>query len=140
MNILLRRAAMPTTLMALLATAPSYAVDPSSVYSAFGASVFSGVSPYIVVGLIEGPNRISRITRDATGTQLTLQGPGDAAEIVVRIPPQVARRANLKVGAQVDVSAVPAGHLLHADGKVVAFAPNETGRGLAHSRRVTHSR
>ena len=77
------------------------------------------------------------VEASATGTVWVLERASDGVRGSVMLSADVARGASLLVGSAVLVTAVSAGWVLSAAGKVVAFVPNQLGRALLHHERVT---
>ena len=77
------------------------------------------------------------VEASATGTVWVLERASDGVRGSVMLSADVARGASLLVGSAMLVTAVSAGWVLSAAGKVVAFVPNQLGRALLHHERVT---
>lgn len=77
------------------------------------------------------------VEASASGTVWVLERASDGVRGSVMLSADVARGASLLVGSAVLVTAVSAGWVLSAAGKVIAFVPNQLGRALLHHERVT---
>ena len=77
------------------------------------------------------------VEASASGTVWVLERASDGVRGSVMLSADVARGASLLVGSAVLVTAVSAGWVLSAAGKVIAFVPNQLGRALWHHERVT---
>jgi hypothetical protein len=100
---------------------------PIAVSVAAPVAVLSGGAALTVVA----------VQASASGTVWVLERASDGARGSVMLSADVARGASLLVGSAVIVTAVSAGWVLSTAGKVIAFVPNELGRGLMHHERVT---
>ncbi len=73
----------------------------------------------------------------SAGTVWVLERASDGARASVTLGAQAAAGLSLAAGTVVEVSAFSAGCVLSAAGKAIAFIPNEIGRALLYSERVT---
>jgi hypothetical protein len=74
----------------------------------------------------------------AEGATWILENAADGARASVKFASQAAGGASVAVGTAVTVSAITAGYVLSAAGTVIAFIPNEIGKALLYSQRLTH--
>ena len=80
---------------------------------------------------------VKSIEMSAKGTVYVLERVSDGARVSVEVSGKVAKGASIAVGTTVAVSAITAGTVLSVAGEVIAFIPNEMGRALMHSERVS---
>ncbi|MEI8327294.1 MAG: hypothetical protein WCH44_18395, partial [Betaproteobacteria bacterium] len=71
------------------------------------------------------------------GTVYVLERVSDGARASIEVAGKVASGVSTAVGTTVTVSAIGAGVILSVAGTVLAFIPNELGRALMHSERVS---
>jgi hypothetical protein len=74
----------------------------------------------------------------ARGTVYVLERASDAATVSVEVLGSGLKNAAISVGTTVAVSVIGAGIVLSAAGQAIAFIPNELGKALLHSERLTN--
>jgi hypothetical protein len=77
------------------------------------------------------------VEASGNATVWVLERASDGARASVTVSGAVVGGASLLVGTTVTVTALSAGWLLSAAGKVIAFVPNEIGKALLHNERIT---
>ena len=142
--LLLRRFAAPAALVVFTLGAslapPALAHGPSSGSELSALSMLPiAVSVAAPVSLLSAGAALTvvAVEASATGTVWVLERASDGVRGSVMLSADVARGASLLVGSAVLVTAVSAGWMLSAAGKVIAFVPNQLGRALLHHERVT---
>lgn len=78
---------------------------------------------------------VRAVNATAKGVELSLQGVSGAIETSATITSELAEAASVGVGTTVRVVAESTGYALVASGVLLAFVPNEVGRGLLHHSR-----
>ena len=73
----------------------------------------------------------------ASGSVWVLQRASDGATLSLQVSGELAQGAVVAVGTTVAVTAVAAGWVLSAAGRVLCLVPNQAGRRLTHHERVT---
>ncbi|WP_418514883.1 hypothetical protein [Delftia sp. PS-11] len=104
-------------------------VGTASVASAAAGSVVVVPAALLVSGAVL---TVKAVEASATGTVYLLERASDGAQVSV----EVAGRATYAVGTAVACSAIGAGTIISAAGKVLAFIPNEIGKALLHNERL----
>lgn len=123
-------------LLFLSIAAPASADDSVQRASAasVGASQLTGsVVAWTVYGGLEFT--VTAVRASAKGVELVLQGTSDAIETSARVSVEAMQSASVGVGTSVRVVAESTGYALLASGVLLAFVPNEIGRGLLHHAR-----
>lgn len=80
---------------------------------------------------------VKAIEVTAKGTVYVLERASDGARVSVEVMGAGLKNSAIGVGASVTVSAIGAGLVLSAAGEAIAFIPNELGKALLHSERLT---
>jgi len=80
---------------------------------------------------------VKAVQTSVKGTVYLLERASDAAPVSVEVAGKVASGMAVSVGTAVQVSVISAGTVLSVAGKVIAFIPNEVGKALLHSQRLT---
>ena len=135
---------MKTLLLAIAAAAALLAVTPpAAAHDASDASAASALSLSLPVAvavaapaaLLSGAATLTVVSVQASaqGSIWVLERASDGARASV----EFAGDASQAVGTAVTVSAIGAGFVLSAAGRVVCFIPNEIGRALLHDERIT---
>jgi len=81
---------------------------------------------------------IKAIEVTAKGTVYVLERASDGARVSIEILGAGLKNTTISVGATVTVSVIGAGMVLSAAGQAIAFIPNELGKALLHSERLTY--
>lgn len=96
-----------------------------------GASVLVGLSAAWIA--YEGAEfTVTAVKASAQGVELSLKGVSAGIETSATIAKGMAEAASVAVGTNVKVVAEATGYALMAAGRMIAFVPNEIGRGLVH--------
>ncbi|MEI8030724.1 MAG: hypothetical protein WCH35_13175 [Comamonadaceae bacterium] len=121
------------------------------------ASALSGVSALPLASLVEGSVAASQaalaaplalstagavlvvkaVEVSARGTVYVLERVSDGARASVEVVGKTVSGVSVVAGTVVTVALISAGVVLSVAGQVIAFVPNELGRALLHSQRVT---
>ena len=75
---------------------------------------------------------VTAVKASAQGVELSLKGVSEGIETSATIAKGLAEAASIAVGTSVKVVAEATGYALMAAGRMIAFVPNEIGRGLVH--------
>ena len=100
---------------------------PVAVSVTAPAVLLSGTAALTVVAVEAG----------ATGSVWVLQRASDGATLSLQVSGELAQGAVVAAGTTVAVTAVAAGWVLSAAGRVLCLVPNAEGRRLTHHERVT---
>lgn len=146
MTTFLRKAALAATLGLALqgamaqseATALS-ALSTLPIASVVGTSDASAVSVAIPLVLAVGGSvlLVRSVEASARGMVVVLERVSDGARASVELVGKAAGGASVAVGQSVTIIAFGAGVLLSVAGQAIAFLPNEIGRRLMHSEKLT---
>jgi len=120
-----------------LACVNGHAADASSPSQAVGEASGIVVAGSLVTVLVGGSIVVVALEKAGEGVDLLLQSAADGSRATVRLSGKAAAGLSVAAGSAVDVSATATGHLLVASGKAIAFIPNEAGKALLHSRKVS---
>jgi hypothetical protein len=120
-----------------LACANSHAADASSPSQAVGEASGIVIAGSLVPVVIAGSVVVVAVEKAGEGVDLLLQSAADGSRATVRLSGKAAAGLSVAAGTVVEVSTTATGHLLVASGKAIAFIPNETGKALLHSRKVS---
>jgi hypothetical protein len=80
---------------------------------------------------------VAAVSSVAEGTVWVLERASDGAQASITVIGQVAGGLSVVAGTVLVATACSAGWVLSAAGRAVAFVPNEVGKALLHSERVT---
>ena len=80
---------------------------------------------------------VKSVAASARGMVCVLERASDGARASVELAARGAGAASLSVGTAVTVSVIGAGVVLSAAGEAIAFLPNEMGRALMYSQRLS---
>lgn len=80
---------------------------------------------------------VKSVEASAKGTVYVFERVSDGSRASVEVLSKGVGAASLAVGTVATVSAIGAGIIVSAAGQVIAFIPNEIGKALLHSERVT---
>lgn len=116
-------------------TGLSAAYSESSQMSANGSAQIVDGSLAAVTGSAEFSVRSVRTVGDVL--HVAVKGSAEVGEVVLAIPLAIAGGASYAAGQTITVVAEGMGWLVTQGGKVLAFIPNEAGKGLLHSSVVT---
>ena len=137
MDVLMRRLAAPALIALVLAPSPAVAADPST---ASGVSVLSGISvisPLILLDVVCGSYRVSRITAPRhKQVNVHMRSENGQGEVVIPVQTDVVTHARIEAGSRLEIADIPTGRTVQHRGQVIAYVPTETSRALAHSRRI----
>ncbi len=111
----------------------SYVSNASGIIVEGSATVVSG-SVMALVG--SGTVVVRSIEVAGLGSQVVLASAVDGAAASLELSSAIVKGASLAVGSAVSLVAVSTGVLLITSGKVVAFIPNEIGKGLLYHAKV----
>ena len=105
-----------------------------------GASAVAGSVVAIPVILLASGTVlvVKSVELSAKGSVYLLERASDGARVSVEVSAAGVSTASVAVGTAVTVSAIGAGVILSAAGQVIAFIPNEVGRQLLYSERVSN--
>ncbi|MBB3220607.1 hypothetical protein [Pseudoduganella umbonata] len=120
-----------------LACANGQAADASSPSQAVGEASGLVVAGSLATVLVAGSVVAVGLAKAGEGVDLLLQSAVDGSRATVRLSGKAAEGLSVAAGTAVDVSATATGHLLVVSGKAIAFIPNEMGKALLHSRKVS---
>ncbi len=129
-----RLAPLFAALALCFATVPAQAQSDLSEASALGASV-------VVLGSMSmlaasGEAVVRSVEAAGEGSVIVLEGVAGAASATIQLSGQAAKGLSVAAGTVVKVSVIATGHVLILAGKVIAFIPNEIGKGLLHQSRA----
>lgn len=74
----------------------------------------------------------------ARGSVYLLERVSDGAQVSVEVGAKAVGAASMAAGTVVTVSVIAAGTILLVAGEAIAFVPNEVGRALLYSRRLSN--
>jgi hypothetical protein len=143
-----RKQIMKTIFPALLLCLACGAASSAGAAGSHGSSTLSeasalaaGGSALVVVGSLSavaasGVVIVESVEVVGGASMVVLAGASEAASATLRLSSDVVVGASLPAGTVVGLVAVSTGYLLVSAGKVLAFIPNEIGRGLLHQSRV----
>jgi hypothetical protein len=80
---------------------------------------------------------VKAVHTSVKGTVYVLERASDAAPVSVEVSGKLARGLVVTVGTAVNVVVISAGTVLSVAGQAIAFIPNEVGKALLHSQRLT---
>lgn len=120
-----------------IACANGHAADASSPSQAVGEASGIVVAGSLVPVVIAGSVVVVALEKAGEGVDLLLQSSVDGSRATVRLSGKAAAGLSIAAGTAVEVSTTATGHLLIASGKAIAFIPNEAGKALLHSRKVS---
>ena len=124
------------SLLSLAAAVPAAAED--SVQRASAASALSAVVAVSAAAwtVYQGSEfTVKAVRASGEGVELVLQGASGAIETSAKVSGEAVRTASVGVGTSVRVVAESTGYALMAGAALLAFVPNEIGRGLLHNAR-----
>jgi hypothetical protein len=105
--------------------------------AASGAAGALSAAP-IILSTVGAIFVIKAIEITAKGTVYILERASDGARVSVEILGTSIKSTAISVGATVTASVIGAGIVLSAAGQVIAFIPNELGKALLYSERLTY--
>ena len=120
-----------------LACASASAADPSAPSKAISEVTGSLVAGSIIAVGVTGSVVVESVQAVGDGIEVVLEGAGQASRATVRLSGESARALSIGAGTVLQVVAMSAGQALVLSGKVIAFIPNEIGRGLSYNQRVS---
>lgn len=80
---------------------------------------------------------VKSVEASANATVYVLERASDGARVSVEVSAKAAGTASVVVGTAITISVISAGVILQTAGKVLAFIPNEMGRQLLYSQKVS---
>ncbi len=112
--------------------------EASSEASLAGSDALAG-SGALVSGaaLVAGSAVVVAVHALGTGTELVLQQATQAGTSSLHVAGDISADLGVAAGTVVGVVAASTGYALLASGHLIAFVPNEVGRALVHTSRVT---
>jgi hypothetical protein len=113
------------------------ALSAMPIASVVGASAGAVIAIPVAFSTAGAVLVVKSIELSARGTVYVLERISDGARASVEVSGKAANAASAAVGSVVTVSIISAGVVLSVAGAVIAFVPNEIGRSLMHSQRVT---
>jgi len=123
--------------LALALAGPARAANPSEASAVSMLPV--AVSVAAPVALLSAGAMLTVVAVEATsaGTVWVLERASDGARASITLSGQVAGGLSVAAGTAVVATAFSAGVVLSAAGKAIAYIPNEIGKALLYSERIT---
>ena len=117
---------------------PAHAHGPSEGASALSAlPVALSVAAPVMLPSAGALLTVVAVEASAEGTVWVLERASDGARASVTLSAQAAGGLSVAAGTAVMVTAFSAGWVLSAAGQAIAYIPNEIGKALLYSERVT---
>ena len=113
------------------------AVSAMPLASVVGASVGGVVAIPVAFSTAGAVLVVKAVDASAVSTVYVLERISDGAKASIEVSAKAAGGVSTAVGAVVFVSVISTGVVLSVAGKVIAFIPNEIGKGLLHNEKVS---
>jgi hypothetical protein len=121
----------------LLSTSPSVFAQSEGNSDASLAPVALSVIATASVLVAGTVLTVKSVQASAHGTTIILRGAQNASETTIEVSGNVASKSAAVVGRAATVSVLASGTVISASGEVLAFIPNEIGRQLLHSEKIS---
>ena len=116
---------------------PAHAHGPSDASALSALPVALSVAAPVMLLSAGAVLTVVAVEASAEGTVWVLERASDGAQASVTLSAQAAGGLSVAAGTAVMVTAFSAGWVLSAAGQAIAYIPNEIGKALLYSERVT---
>ena len=116
---------------------PAYAHGPSEASALSALPVALSVAAPVMLLSAGAMLTVVAVEASAEGTVWVLERASDGAQASVTLSAQAVGGLSVAAGTAVVVTAFSAGWVLSAAGQAIAYIPNEIGKALLYSERVT---